>query len=183
MILLDFSKAFNKVCHRRLELKLQSIGLVEKILKWILDFFRNCVQHVRLFDADGNPILSSSQLLIIGVPQGSVLGPTMFNISINDAPLALKSKMVIYTQYSKVIGPASTLEDTSQLQKDLDLLSMWAKSSLLTFNVSKCHVLHFGLKNINTTYSFYGQSLSLVVEEHELGVIVDGDLKDTISIS
>ena len=107
----------------------------------------------------------------------------MFNISINDAPLALKSKMAIYTQYSKVIGPASTLEDTSQLQKDLDLLSMWAKSWLLTFNVSKCHVLHFGLKNINTTYSLYGQSLSLVLEEHELGVIVDGDLKDSISIS
>ncbi|KAK2716212.1 hypothetical protein QYM36_010702 [Artemia franciscana] len=113
---------------RRLELKLQSIGLEEKILKWILDFLRNRVHHVRLFDAHGNPILSSSQLVISEVPQGSALGPTMFNIFINDAPLALKSKMTLYTDDSKAIGPASTLEDTSQLQKDLDLLSMWAKS-------------------------------------------------------
>ena len=141
MILLDFSKAFNKVSDSRLELKLQSIGLEEKILKWILDFLRNRVQHVRLFDADGNPILSSSQNVIRRVPQGSVLGPTMFNISINDAPLALKSRMTLYANDSKVIGPASTLEDTSQLQRDLDLLSLWAKSWLLTFNVSKCPFL------------------------------------------
>ena len=177
MIFLDFSKAFDKVCHRRVELKLQSIGLEEKILKWILDFLRKCVQHVRLFDADGNPILSSSQNVISGVPQGSVLGPTMFNIFINDAPLALKSRMTLYADDSKVIGPASTLEDTSQLQNDLDLLSVWAKSWLLTFNVSKCHVLHFGHKNINTTYSLYGQLLSPVLEERDLGVIVDNDLK------
>ena len=124
MILLDFSKAFDKVCDRRLELKLQSISLEEKILNWILDFLRNCVQHVRLFGADGNPIVSSSQNVISGVPQGSVLGPTMFNSFINDAPLALKSRMTLYADDSKVIGPASILEDTSQLQNDLDLLSM-----------------------------------------------------------
>ena len=59
MIHLNFSKAFDKVYHERLELNLQSIGLEEKILKWILDFLRNCVQHVRLFHAYGNPILSA----------------------------------------------------------------------------------------------------------------------------
>ena len=85
--------------------------------------------------------------------------------------------MTLYADDSKVIGPANTLEDTSQLQNDLDLLSVWAKSWLLTFNVSKCHVLHFGHKNINTTYSLYGQLLSPVLEEHDLGVIVDNDLK------
>ncbi|XP_065561312.1 uncharacterized protein LOC136027777 [Artemia franciscana] len=85
--------------------------------------------------------------------------------------------MMLYADDSKVIGPASTLEDTSQLQNDLDLLTVWAKSWLLTFNVSKCHVLHFGHKNINTTYSLYGQLLSPVFEECDLGVIVDNDLK------
>ena len=124
MLLLDFSKAFDKICHNRLELKLQSIGLEEKILKWILDFLRNQVQHVKLFDADGNPILFSSQLVTSGAPQGSVLGPTMFNIFVNDAPLVLKSKMTLYADDSKVICPASTLEDPPQLQKDLDLLSV-----------------------------------------------------------
>ncbi|XP_065573812.1 uncharacterized protein LOC136035769 [Artemia franciscana] len=150
MILLDFSEAFDKVCHRRLELKLQSIGLEEKILKWILEPW---------------------------VPQGSVLGLTMFNIFVNYVPLAHKSKMTLYADDSKVIGPASTLEDISQLQKDLDLLSMWAKSWLLTFNLSKCHVLHFGHKNINTNYSLYCWPLSPVLEEHDLGVIVDKHLK------
>ena len=134
---------------------------------------KNCVQHVRLFDADGNPILSSPQNLISEVLQGSVLGPTMFNIFVNDAHLVLKSSMTLYADDSKVIGPARTFEDTSQLQKDLDLLSMWAKSWLLTFNMSKGHVLHFGQKNINTTYSLYGQSLSPVLEECDLGVTVD----------
>jgi len=75
MILLDFSKAFDKVCHKRLELKLKSTDLEEKILKWIMDFLRNCIQHLRIFDGDGNPILSSSHVVISGVPQGSVLGP------------------------------------------------------------------------------------------------------------
>ena len=107
-------------------------------------------------------------LAISRVPKGSVFSPTMFNIFINDAPLALKSKMMLYADDSKVISQASTLEDTSQLQKDLDLLSMWVKSWLLTFNVSKCHVFHFGHKNINTTYSLYGQSLSPVLEECDL---------------
>ena len=54
---------------------------------------------------------------------------------------------------------------------------MWAKSWLLTFNVSKYHVLHSGHKNINITYSLYSQSLSLVLEEHDPGVIVDKHLK------
>ena len=138
---------------------------------------RNHVQHVRLFDADGNPILYSSQNVISGVPQGSVLGPTMFNILINDAPLVLKSRMTLYADDSKVIGLTSTLEDTSQLQTDLDLLSMWAKSWLLTFNVSKCHLIHVGHKKINTTYSLYGQSLSLVMEECDQRIIVNNHLK------
>ena len=85
--------------------------------------------------------------------------------------------MTLYAYDSKVLGPASTLEDTSQIQNDIDLLSVWAKSWLLTFNVSKCHVLHFGHKNINTTYSLYGQLLSPVLEDCDLGVIVDNDLK------
>ncbi|XP_065565873.1 uncharacterized protein LOC136030760 [Artemia franciscana] len=84
--------------------------------------------------------------------------------------------MMLYADDSKVIGPASTLEDIFELQKDLDLLSMWANSWLLTFNVSKYHVLHFGHKNINTTYSLYGHSLS-TMEEHDLRVIVDEHLK------
>ena len=84
---------------------------------------------------------------------------------------------MLYADDYKVIGPASTLEDTSQLQKDLDLLSMWVKSWLLPFNVSKCHVSHFGHKNINTTYSLYSQSLSPELEESDLAVIVDDHLK------
>jgi len=101
----------------------------------------------------------------------------MFNIVINNAPLVLKSRMMLYAEDSKVIGPASTLEDTSQLRKDPELLSMWVKSWLLTFNVSKCRVLHFEQKNINTTCSLKGQSLSPVLEECDLGVIVENHLK------
>ncbi|KAK2723345.1 hypothetical protein QYM36_001867, partial [Artemia franciscana] len=73
----------------------------EKILKWILDFLRNCVQNVRLFDADGNPTFSSSQIVINGVPQGSVLGLNMLYIFTNNAPLALKSRMTLYADDSK----------------------------------------------------------------------------------
>ena len=75
-----------------------------------------------------------------GVPQGSVLGPTLFNLYINELPTLVSSGMKMYADDAKLYGKASGEADSRIMQTDLDILAEWSRKWLLKFNVEKCKV-------------------------------------------
>ena len=145
MFYLDFSKAFDTVPHQRLLSKLSAYGISGKILDWIANFLQNRKQRVKVGTS-----YSSYSNIDSGIPQGSILGPTLFIIFINDLPEHVKSNCKIFADDSKIYGPSS---DHSQLQKDLDSLMKWSNTWQLKFNIKKCSVLYFGKKNPKIPYS------------------------------
>ncbi len=129
---LDFSKAFDTVPHRRLIQKLECYGITGKLLKWIKSFLTNRKQRVAL-----NGFLSMWKLVLSGVPQGSVLGPFLFVIFINDLQDVLKVVSKMYADDTKLISKLSSPNSWMDLQSDLDNACEWSNKWLLEFNVSK----------------------------------------------
>ena len=170
---LDFQKAFDKVPHQRLLFKLKKAGISGGLLSWIESFLSQRTQRVKV-----NGKYSGWRRAISGVPQGSVLGPLLFILFINDLPDIVKSASTsIFADDTQLSGKANTQEDTDKIQSDLDALEKWSKIWKLKFNASKCHVLHFGGKNKKQNYSLCDHILTTVTEEKDLGVIISEDLK------
>ena len=121
-ILLDFSKAFDKVPHRKLCLKLQHYGIRGKLSKLVEDFLYYRTQKVVLSSEE-----SLSVSVISGVPQGTVLGPLLFLIYINDLPNSVSSSVSLFADDSYVYRRIRNTLDCKLLQKDLDNLVKWEK--------------------------------------------------------
>jgi len=111
------------------------------------------------------------------VPQGSVLGPTLFLIYINDIDEGISSKVKIFADDTKIYRSISSLEEYQLLQKDLEKLQIWENKWQMSFNSSKCHVLKFGGDKSIYTYNLHGHILDEVEEEKDVGVIVHSSLK------
>ena len=119
-----------------------------------------------------------------GVPQGSVLGPILFILYINDFPECLKHcSTSIFADDTKLCGKANTPADADKIQEDLDSISSWCQEWMLKFNIKKCHVLHYGKKNWQHMYHLNGTLITPVNEEKDLGVIISKDLKPEININ
>ena len=107
-----------------------------------------------------------------GVPQGSVLGPTLFLMFINDLEDGVQSIVLKFADDTKLYTEVTTEEGGEQLQKDLDKCTEWANQWMVEFNVSKCKVLHAGRTNRMKEYTMEGKILGKVQEEKDLGVMV-----------
>eukprot|EP00111_Clytia_hemisphaerica_P006322 TCONS_00018317-protein len=172
-ILLDFSKAFDKVCHRKLLLKLEHYGIHGTLLKWIADFLNNRSQCVAV-----RGTLSKRIAVTSGVPQGSVLGPLLFLVYINDMPLHVDSNIALFADDSYLFKVIKCLNDAYSLQADLDKLVEWEKQWSMEFHPGKCYVLCITNKHkiIDHTYTIHGQNLKAVDKVKYLGVTISKNL-------
>ena len=172
VIYLDFSKAFDKVPHKRLLHKIESHGISGNVAAWIGEWLCDRKQQVVL-----NGKFSRLQDVLSGVPQGSVLGPILFLIFVNDIDTVVSRHIQKFADDCKVYRSVLTAEDIDILQQDINNLCQWSKDWQMLFNVKKCKVLLIGHNNAYCDYSMNGEILQSVTEETDLGIIVSNDLK------
>ena len=133
VIFLDFQKAFDTVPHCRLIKKLDTYGIKGSLLLWIKDFFSECTQKVVLNGSASNTFTLSS-----GVPQGSVMGPLLFLVYVNDILEQVECNISMFADDTKIYTTVKSIADSQRLQTDLNSLVRWADDWLLRFNVKKC---------------------------------------------
>ena len=170
IIYLDFRKAFDTVPHERLLVKLEAYGISGKIVSWIREFLVNRQQVVRVGDELSKKIEVKS-----GIPQGSILGPILFTIFINDLPDNVSSYCKVFADDTKIYN---SHDKSDHLQQDLISMQEWTNAWNLHFNINKCKVLHVGKNNKNSDYTLStenGENIQITVtqEERDLGVVFD----------
>jgi hypothetical protein len=176
VLLLDFSKAFDKVPHKRLSSKLRHYGISGMTLGWIQDFLSGREQSVAVNGSKSkwSPVLS-------GVPQGSVLGPTLFLIYINDIATDVKSTLRLFADdsilYREINDPNGS--DQAILQEDLNKVFKWADKWQMSFNASKCQALRITNKTkpMEHTYIVDGQHIDQTSNHKYLGVTITKKLE------
>ena len=172
IIYLDFQKAFDKVPHQRLLLKLKAHGIGDSITDWIEQWLNDRRQRVVV---DGE--VSNWKTVLSGIPQGSVLGPILFLIYINDLDDSITSNVLNFADDTKLFRKVNTDGDKQHLQNDLDRLVKWSEKWQMLFNFGKCKCLHTGHRNLNVNYKMGDTVLGTTVKEKDLGVTISADMK------
>ena len=156
-------------------MKLQAYGIRGKVLQWIRNFLTDGEQRVVI-----NGVASKTAPVTSGIPQGSVLGPILFLIYVNDLPDFVSSKVKLFADDTKLYREIKNPQDKDVLQNDLNNLMKWSRTWQLPFNESKCGVLHLGKKNPNHKYKMINNKneveLIEVTEEKDLGLKFDNQL-------
>ena len=174
ILIMDFSKAFDKVSHNLLIHKLNYYGIQGKTNRWINSFLKSRTQAVVLegVTSDYVPVQS-------GVPQGSVLGPSLFLFYINDIPVGLDSTIRLFADDTIAYLAIKSNTDCVTLQNDLNKLGVWENKWKMAFHPDKCNVLSISKSKdpIKFNYSLHGQILEHVNSAKYLGVTIQSDLK------
>ena len=176
ILYLDFQKAFDSVLHKRLLCKLRAYGITGKSLAIIREFLSERTFRVRIGSTFSDTYTVSS-----GVPQGTVLGPLLFLLFINDLPDGIRSFVSLFADDLKLV---TSCKESNIAQSDIDKLNRWENDWLLRFNVKdgKCKALHIGSKNPKVKYIMNGEILPQIESEKDLGVHTDNNLDWSVHI-
>jgi hypothetical protein len=166
----DFMKAFDKVSHRKLIHKLKAYGFGEKLTNWVGSFLIGRKQRVVLGETSSNWCNVDS-----GVPQGSVLGPLLFVIYINDLPDYLTHRLKLYADDGKLIVELGTDRDNDDMQADINRIIEWCETWSMELSPEKCKIMHLGNQKDPKDYLIAGRKLGTTDCERDLGVLVSSD--------
>ena len=143
------------------------------IINWIGQWLNDRRQRVVV---DGE--VSSWKPVLSGVPQGSVLGPILFLVYINDLKEGVTGNILTFADYTKLFRKTKEIGDKQNLQDDIDKFVRWSeKWQMLLFNFGKCKCLHIGPGNTGMNYEMGGTILSKTVKEKVLGVTMNANMK------
>ena len=197
----DISKAFDRVWLKGLIYKLEKYGFSGKIFSWLSDYLTDCTQQVKLKSS-----ISTFRKVMAGVPQGSVLGPLLFLVYINDLPdglhgltrlfaddtsnshvsIQIETSTKMYTPFLNrielttwtICADLQTIEHDNNL--DLDLIKNWSDKRLVQFNPKKTNIVIFTVNNIpldNINFQFDGEPIVPSLTHKHLGVVFSNDAK------
>lgn len=169
----DFAKAFDRVDHSVLSMKLNCAGIHGSLLRWFESYLINRSQIVALAGYESVPFSPGS-----GVPQGSKLGPLLFLVFLNDLLDLINCDCLAYADDLKIYCRISDQSDCMKLQRDLDILQQWCFNNRMMLNVKKCQTITFTNKvnYIKFDYRIDGSILSRVSVIRDLGVVFDTSL-------
>jgi hypothetical protein len=181
LILLDFAKAFDLVPHEELILKIRAYGFAGELLNWLIDFLSNRKQRVVMGSSS-----SDWRDVTSGVPQGSVLGPLLFLVFINDMPDLVSHLVKLFADDSKIAGIIKEESDVAALRSDVDRLVEWADEWRMKFNYNKCKVMYITKRvsmNLQLPFRMLDRvqgvehCMEQVYSERDLGIQLQSDLK------
>ena len=169
----SFLILFDKVPHPKLLVKLQQYGIRGQLHRWINSFLSNISQTVVLEGAKSEEVKVTS-----GVPQGSVLGPILFTIFINDLPKVVDSQVRLFADDCIIYRPVTKSGDAEYLQADINNLMSWAEEWSMFFNPEECEVIRVTNKKkpLNYVYKMSDHMLKSVEDKKYLGVTLQKNL-------
>ena len=171
VIYFDISKAFDTVSHSILLSKLWSFGITGVLWTWFKNYLSDRHQSVYI-----NSYLSSSLPVTSGVPQGSILGPLLFLVYINDITSSINySHILEFADDTKCFKNISNYSDQNCLQEDINALATWSGTSDLKFNLNKSVHLSFKAKVV-TSYTMFDSPIPHSDFHKDLGIILSDDL-------
>ena len=175
-VYLDFKAAFDSVVHSKLLYKLRLFGISGNIINWIESFLTDRFYSVKVGNcySDWSPVVS-------GVPQGSVLGPLLFIIFINDLTKCCindNCKIYVFADDAKCLSRIKSYQDCEILQSTLNAIESWSNEWQLSLALNKCKVISFYCRKaiVNFQYSLFNFTLSYVDNITDLGIILTSDL-------
>ena len=169
-IYLDFPKVFDRVNHKLLLKKIHRFRICDTLLSWFEDYLTDRVQRVTVLGV--NP---KSLHVLSGVPQGSILGPLLFLIYVNDLPdVATLASVALFADDTKCYRPTKCIEDGACLQRDLDHINHWCDLWQMDLNQSKCGLLSItrNASPFHFPYQLSDVQVKTMEAQKDLGVFV-----------
>ena len=181
VIYLDLSKAFDSVPHQELLFKLWRLGITGPLWQWFKTYLLNRSHFVTFKEESSSclPVLS-------GVPQGSVLGPLLFLIYINDITDSISvSSPYIFADDAKLVKSINDLSDNLLLQNDITTFSAWSNEWKIALNALKCAAIRFSLASVDPSpvYSINDTPIVFSSTFRDLGVVVSSNLSWSTQIN